>query len=229
MPSVNSSTGIYSFDSRESSHCRFASLNRARCERHFIQCCGLKIQKEVCRPGRLSVLLFSTQPALRSNNTTLFLQRPSACFLQSTSCLGFTWLTKRQKKAMRNQIRVVRLKWISRSVIWIGFFSRISHLLNMIRFQMYMHKNQTWTNSLNKARVSNLLCCACMFVRFWEFDFAPLLLWDLGCAPVLGSLVQHTVAAAAASAPSHPPADPATAGISCWPPVLSPTNKQNPK
>ncbi len=35
------------------------------------------------------------------------------------------------------------------------FFCR-SHLLNMIRFQLDMHKNLIWTDGLNKAQVAAL-------------------------------------------------------------------------
>ncbi len=67
-----------------------------------------------------SILFFSAWLAL-CNNTSLFLLRCSACFLQRhLTSLRFI-CCEDMEKALLNQIWPVRLKRIYRNVIWIGF------------------------------------------------------------------------------------------------------------
>lgn len=101
----------------------------------------------------------------------LFLQRISACFQQQHLQFMFYVAWERHinigRKDTWNWIRAVRLKMISRNMIWVGFQTTFEcilkqicknyfmdffchlHMLNMIRFQLAMHKNRfgpaVWT------------------------------------------------------------------------------------
>ncbi len=96
----------------------------------FIPCCRLRyfafcfVLSATFKTQRVtytsSILFFPAWLALR-NDTSLFLQRCSACFLQKTSDVFTFYAAWGREKATLNPIWLVRLKRISRNAIWIGF------------------------------------------------------------------------------------------------------------
>lgn len=107
--------------------------------RSIILYAGLRIQKGVQSRQTSSILLFSAQPALHNNNfvsAMIFSMFPTA---MSDMFRFFV---------AQNPFKAVRLKHISRNVIWIWFQTpeecSLVLVFHNLPFQKYMHKNQIW-------------------------------------------------------------------------------------